>query len=158
MLEVGNSIPDFSLLDDMGNTITRETLLSYGKDIVLYAYPRDNTPGCTKEACSFRDNFARLTALGAVVVGISPDSPEKHASFKAGHDLPFILLSDPDKTLLTTLGSWGEKVLYGRTSLGVIRSTFIADRTGTIIKVWKKVIAAGHADKVAEFLEKRSAT
>lgn len=158
MLEAGMRAPAFSLQDDLGETVTLDDLLSYGMDIVLYAYPRDNTPGCTKEACSFRDNFKRLRDLGAFVAGVSPDTPEKHASFRKAHELPFILLGDPEKTLLSALGAWGEKILYGKKSLGVIRSTFIIDKTGTIVKVWKKVTPADHGSHVADFLEKRSAT
>ncbi|AEC02494.1 peroxiredoxin [Parasphaerochaeta coccoides] len=156
MLDAGMRAPAFSLQDDAGQLVTLDDLLAYDANIVLYAYPRDNTPGCTKEACSFRDNFHRLRALGAVVVGVSPDIPEKHASFKKAHELPFILLGDPEKKLLTALGAWGEKILYGKKSMGVIRSTFIIDRSGTIVKVWKKVTPADHGAHVAEFLEKRS--
>lgn len=153
MISPGTAAPDFTLQDDQGNERTMKDFL--GKTLVLYAYPKDNTPGCTKEACSIRDQSHALASLDAVVVGISPDSVASHAKFKEEHALPFTLLSDPDKTLLQALGAWGEKVNYGRKYMGVIRSTFIIDGKGIVEKVWAKVTPATHGEQIAEYLRKR---
>lgn len=153
MLSQGMTAPDFTLLDDQGNERSLKEFA--GKTVVLYAYPKDNTPGCTKEACSIRDQSHALNSLGAVVIGVSPDSVASHAKFKEQHGLPFILLSDPDKTLLQALGSWGEKVNYGRKYMGVIRSTFIINGEGVIEKVWAKVTPASHGEQIAAYLQKR---
>lgn len=115
--------------------------------IVLYFYPKDNTSGCTQEACDFRDNFNRLTPK-AVVIGVSPDSIKSHLKFKENHSLNFILLSDPEHTLSEAFGAWGEKSMYGKKYMGIIRSTFILDENGTILHEWKKVKVKGHVDDV----------
>lgn len=119
--------------------------------VVLYFYPKDNTPGCTKEACDFRDNFNRLTGRGTVV-GISPDSIESHKIFRKEHDINFILLSDPDHMLATKFGVWGEKSMYGKKFMGINRSTFLI-KDGLIRKAWKNVKVEGHVDQVIESLE-----
>lgn len=154
MISPGTKAPDFILLDDRGNERTLKDFL--GRTLVLYAYPKDNTPGCTKEACSIRDQSHALASLDAQVVGLSPDSVASHAKFKEDHALPFTLLSDPEKVLLQALGAWGEKVNYGRKYMGVIRSTFIIDADGVIEKVWAKVTPATHGEQIAEYLRKRS--
>ena len=151
MLEIGSKAPNVALLNDAGETVS---LASYaGKYVVLYAYPKDNTSGCTAEACSFRDQSTAITALGAVIVGISPDSVASHVKFKQKHELNFTLLSDPDSLLLNELGAWGEKSLYGKTYMGVLRSTFIFDPEGTLIKVWPKVTPSSHGEEIAAYLK-----
>ena len=120
---------------------------------VLYAYPKDATPGCTTEACDFRDSWARVKAAGAKVYGISKDSVASHQKFRAKQELPFPLLSDPDKTLLAPLGASGKKVMYGKEMEGIIRSTFLVDPKGVIRHVWPKVSVKGHVQEVLETLE-----
>ena len=110
-----------------------------GKKVVLYFYPKDNTPGCTQEACDFRNNFNRLSSMGVVVIGVSPDSVESHKKFKAKHNLNFILLSDPNKEVAKLYGAYGEKKMYGKVTEGIIRSTFIIDEDQNIVKAWKNV-------------------
>ena len=122
-----------------------------GQRLVLYFYPKDNTPGCTQEACDFRDNMNRLTSK-AVVVGISPDNTKKHKSFQEKHNLNFILLSDTEHKLAEAFGVWVEKSMYGRKYMGIERSTFIFDKNGNIEKEWRKVKVKGHVDEVLEYL------
>ena len=122
-----------------------------GNKVVLYFYPKDNTSGCTQEACDFRDNFNRLTSR-AVVIGVSPDSIKSHLKFKENHGLNFILLSDPEHKLSEAFGAWGEKSMYGRKYMGIIRSTFILDENGEITKEWRKVKVKGHVDDVLSSL------
>ena len=122
-----------------------------GQKIILYFYPKDNTSGCTQEACDFRDNFNRLTSK-ATVIGVSPDSIKSHLKFKENHELNFILLSDPEHILSEAFGAWGEKSMYGRKYMGIIRSTFILDENGSIIKEWRKVKVKGHVDEVLNSL------
>lgn len=122
-----------------------------GQKVVLYFYPKDNTSGCTQEACDFRDNFNRLTSK-AVVIGVSPDSIKSHLKFKENHSLNFMLLSDPEHKLSEAFGAWGEKSMYGRKYFGIIRSTFILDENGEITKEWRKVKVKGHVDEVLENL------
>ena len=124
-----------------------------GKPTVLYCYPKDNTPGCTTEACDFRDNWHRVEAAGAQVYGISPDSVQKHKNFIEKYELPFPLLVDEEHELLEKLGAWGEKKNYGRVYQGVIRSTFLFDATGKLIEAWRNVRVKGHVDKVLSALE-----
>ena len=122
-----------------------------GQKVVLYFYPKDNTSGCTQEACDFRDNFNRLTSK-AVVIGVSPDSIKSHLKFKENHSLNFMLLSDPEHKLSEAFGAWGEKSMYGRKYFGIIRTTFILDENGEIKKEWRKVKVKGHVDEVLENL------
>ena len=148
----GAKAPAFKLQDADGRTVT---LADYaGKDLVLYFYPRDDTPGCTKEACGFRDAWKELQKLGVAVVGVSPDGAAAHAKFAAKYKLPFTLLSDPDKKAMTAYGAWGEKVLYGRKTVGVIRSTAWIGPDGKVKKHWARVpSAAEHPEKVLEALK-----
>ena len=122
-----------------------------GDRVVLYFYPKDNTSGCTQEACDFRDNVNRLISA-AVVIGVSPDSIKSHLKFKENHSLNFMLLSDPEHKLSEAFGAWGEKSMYGRKYFGIIRSTFILDENGEIKKEWRKVKVKGHVDEVLENL------
>jgi peroxiredoxin Q/BCP len=149
---IGQPLPPFSLSDDQGATVTPATLA--GAWTVLYAYPKDATPGCTTEACDFRDNWARVQAAGAKVYGISKDSVASHQKFRANQQLPFPLLADPDKTLLAPLGAFGRKVMYGKEVEGIIRSTFLVDPKGIIRHVWPKVSVKGHVQAVLDTLEK----
>lgn len=145
---------DFTLPDQDGNPFTLSSLK--GQKVVLYFYPRDNTSGCTKEACSLRDSFSGLRDLNATVVGISPDSVESHRKFADKYSLPFTLLSDKDKSVMQAYGAYGEKKLYGKVSMGVIRTTFLLDEEGKVAKVWKKVNTATHGEDVRKELEKLS--
>jgi thioredoxin-dependent peroxiredoxin len=151
MTLVGKPIPPFSLSDDQGQQVTQASLA--GAWTVLYAYPKDATPGCTTEACDFRDNWARVQAAGARVYGISRDSAASHQKFRAKQELPFPLLSDPDKALLAPLGAWGRKVMYGKETEGIIRSTFLVDPKGVVRHVWPKVSVKGHVQEVLDTLE-----
>jgi peroxiredoxin Q/BCP len=148
---IATRMPPFQLLDDQGNGVSEATLK--GHWTVIYAYPRDNTPGCTQEACDFRDSWARLQALGAQVYGISRDSVKSHQGFIAKQQLPFRLLSDPEPTLLKALGAFGRKVMYGKEMEGIIRSTFLIDPEGVIRKSWPKVSVKGHVAEVIAALE-----
>lgn len=150
-LEPGTAAPAFSLPNDEGGTTS---LADYaGKQVVIYFYPKANTPGCTKEACDFRDSLAQLNNLGIAVVGISPDPVDKLAKFRADHDLNFPLLSDADKTVMQTYGAFGEKKNYGKVVQGVIRSTFLVGDDGTIKKALYNVRATGHVARVIKELD-----
>lgn len=150
-LEIGSNAPAFALPDQDGNEVSLVDL--EGQWVVLYFYPRDDTPGCTTEACEFTDGLDGFRGLDAVVLGCSPDSPEKHRKFIAKYDLGVRLLSDPEHEVMETYGAWGEKKMYGRTSMGVIRSTVLIDAEGKVAHHWAKVRAAGHAASVREKLE-----
>jgi peroxiredoxin Q/BCP len=145
-LEPGDPAPDFDLADDAGGRVRLADLR--GHRVVLYAYPAAMTPGCTKQACDFRDSLDALAAAGITVVGISPDSPEKLARFRAKEGLTFPLASDPDRSVLAAYGAFGEKSLYGRTVVGVIRSTFVIDAEGRIERAMYNVKATGHVAKL----------
>ena len=147
---IGKPIPAFSLQDDQGATVTAKDLK--GHWTVLYAYPKDSTPGCTTESCDFRDNLARVQSLGAQVYGISRDSLKSHLNFISKQSLTFPLLSDPDCALLAPLGAFGKKVMYGKEVQGIIRSTFLVDPKGIIRHVWPKVSVKGHVLEVLEVL------
>ena len=149
---LGHPLPAFSLQDDQGTTVTARAL--QGHWTVLYAYPKDSTPGCTTEACDFRDNLARVQALGAQVYGISRDALKSHQNFITKQNLPFRLLSDPDCALLKPLGAFGKKLMYGKEMEGVIRSTFLVDPKGIIRHVWPKVSVKGHVQDVLDTLGK----
>ncbi|MFY9366732.1 MAG: thioredoxin-dependent thiol peroxidase [Brevefilum fermentans] len=142
----GERAPEFELMDDEGNL---RKLSDYrGQTIVLYFYPRDNTPGCTKEACSFRDAYADFREAGVEVIGISPDSEQSHAKFKSKYELPFTLLADPDRSVCKAYGVWGPKKMAGREYEGVYRTTFVIDPDGVIKKVFEKVKPADHSQEV----------
>ena len=149
-LEAGDRAPAFKLRDQDGN---EHSLAGYrGQVVVLYFYPKDETPGCTKQACSMRDHFAEIRAEGATILGISTDSAEAHQAFRANHELPFPLLVDADAKMATAYGAWGDKVLYGRHSIGMTRSTFIVGPDGKLLRVWKRATAAEHGAKILEAL------
>jgi len=147
---VGDVAPDFRLPSTRGKEITLQEFR--GKDVILYFYPKDDTPGCTAEACSFRDHEADLTKEHAVVLGVSTDSLESHEKFRGKHNLNFPLLSDTTADVAKMYGVWKEKNLYGRRSWGVARTTYWIGGDGRVKKVWKKVDAARHADQVLEAL------
>jgi thioredoxin-dependent peroxiredoxin len=150
MLKEGDKAPTFSLTDENGETVSSSDFA--GKKVVVYFYPKDDTPGCTKEACGFRDNYDDILQKGAVVIGISADDQKSHGKFKSKYDLPFYLLSDPEKEVIEAFGAWGEKSMYGKTYMGIMRSTFVIDEDGTIIKAWPKVKPADHAQEVLDVL------
>lgn len=145
-LQVGDTAPAFSLSDADGNTVALEDFK--GRKVVVYFYPAASTPGCTKQACDFRDNLAELNHAGLDVVGISPDKPAKLAKFRDAEGLTFPLLSDPDRAVLTAWGAFGEKTMYGKTVQGVIRSTFVVDEEGKIEVAQYNVKATGHVAKL----------
>lgn len=146
-LEPGMRLPDFQLVDDTGKT--RRSTEFNGRGLVLYFYPKAFTPGCTTEACDFRDSHERFLAAGYEVLGVSPDSADRLAEFREKHSLPFALLSDPDHTMAEAFGAWGIKRNYGREYTGIIRSTFVADSAGVIEYAWYNVRAKAHVDRVA---------
>jgi thioredoxin-dependent peroxiredoxin len=146
MLKAGDQAPRFTLAADDGRTVRLEDLA--GRPVALYFYPKDDTPGCTKEACSFRDAWDDIQATGAVVLGVSPDSRSSHEKFRTKYRLPFPLLSDPDHAVAEAYGAWGEKSMYGRTYEGVLRTTFLIDGAGVVRRVFEKVRPEGHADEV----------
>lgn len=151
MLQPGDKAPDFELPTDGGGTASSRALA--GKPYVIYFYPRDNTPGCTTEACDFRDNWARLTARGVAVFGVSTDSVASHEKFRAKFELPFPLIADTDKVLHQAYGAWGIKKMYGRESEGTLRSTFVIDARGHVAAAWPSVKVPGHVEKVLAFIE-----
>jgi peroxiredoxin Q/BCP len=152
---IGTPLPAFTLQDDQGATVTAKDFK--GHWTVLYAYPKDSTPGCTTEACDFRDNLARVQSLGAQVYGISRDSLKSHQNFITKQSLPFRLLSDPECALLKPLGAFGKKVMYGKEVEGIIRSTFLVDPKGVIRHLWPKVSVKGHVAEVMDTLVKLKA-
>ena len=145
-IEAGAKAPDFTLVTHEGTKLKLSSLK--GQPVVLYFYPKDDTPGCTKEACGFRDAKARLAKAGAVVLGVSPDGPESHATFRTKYKLPFTLLCDPDHVVAEKYGAWREKNMYGKKSMGIARSTFLIDAAGRVAKVFKAVKPDVHADQV----------
>lgn len=151
MVQEGKKAPAFSLPDQNGNIVSLKKFA--GKNVVLYFYPKDNTSGCTKEACSFRDSIGEIEALNAVVIGVSPDSTASHAKFAGKFELPFILLSDTEKTMLQDYGVWQEKSMYGKKYLGVVRTTVIIDPQGKVKKIFPKVKVEGHTDEVIAALK-----
>lgn len=151
MIKEGMKAPDFKLQNQEGEAIS---LKNYkGKNIVLYFYPKDNTSGCTKEACSFRDEFPKFNNLDAVILGVSPDSVASHKKFAAKYNLPFNLLSDEEKKVIEEYGVWKEKSMYGRKYMGVERTTVIIDEDGKIKKIFPKVKVEGHNNEVFEALK-----
>ena len=149
-IEEGEKAPDFTLQDDSGNKVKLSALK--GKPVVLYFYPKDDTPGCTKEACAFRDRSDELKQAGAVVLGVSPDDVASHAKFRDKFHLNFPLLADDGHKVAERYGAWREKNMYGKVSMGVQRSTFVIDADGVVRKAWKKVNVDGHDEQVLEAL------
>lgn len=149
-LEPGAKAPDFTLPAHDGRPVKLSA--HRGHPVVLYFYPKDDTPGCTREACGFRDAATGLARHGAVVLGVSGDGPECHARFREKYDLPFTLLCDVDHAVAARYGAWREKSMYGRKSLGIVRSTFIVDAAGRVARVFKAVKTDGHADQVLQSL------
>lgn len=148
MLKTGDKMPYFEVVDQDGNKVTSNDLI--GKKTVVYFYPKDNTSGCTAEACNLRDNYEALLAKGYNVVGVSKDSAASHKKFQAKYELPFTLLSDTSTQMLQAFGAWGEKKMYGKTVMGTIRRTFIFDESGTLEKIIEKVDTSNHASQILD--------
>ena len=150
-IEVGSKAPTFTLATDTGKKVKLSEFL--GSPVVLYFYPKDDTPGCTKQACAFRDRKAELTQMGAVVLGVSADSVESHVKFRDKFELNFPLLADTDHAVAEKYGAWREKNMYGKISMGIQRSTFLIDPAGKVFKVWKRVQVDGHDNDVLRALQ-----
>lgn len=150
MLTVGEKAPEFTLQDKDGNTVSLSDFA--GKKVVVYFYPKDNTPGCTRQACAFAGAYSQFEALGVVVIGVSRDSQASHQRFAEKNSLPFILLSDPERQAIEAYGVWQEKKNYGKVSMGVVRSTYIIDENGVIEKVMPKVKPDTNAAEILEYL------
>lgn len=152
----GDAAPEFTLDDQDGQPVTLKDL--EGRIVVVYFYPKDDTPGCTKEACGFRDLWGEISATSAVVLGVSPDDADSHRAFAGKYELPFTLLSDPDRSVMAAYGAWGEKQMYGKTTVGVIRSTVLIGPDGSVVKHWRRVTrAADHPAKVLEEIQRIAA-
>ena len=151
MLEVGVKAPDFTLKDKDGKEVALSSFR--GKKVVLYFYPKDNTPGCTRQACAFAGAYAGFKERNVEVIGVSRDSGKSHAGFAAKHDLPFILLSDPELTAIQAYDVWKEKKLYGKVSMGVVRSTYVIDEEGVIEKVFEKAKPDTNAQEILDYLD-----
>ena len=149
-LKVGQKAPDFTVMDDKGEKVKLADLK--GKKVVLYFYPKDDTPGCTKEACAFRDGIDKIKKRGAVVLGVSADSVDSHKKFKSKFDLNFPLLADSDKKMIEAYGVWKEKSMYGKRYMGIERTTFVIDENGKIAHIFPKVKVDQHYDEVLEAL------
>ena len=152
MLQTGTKAPDFTLFDKDGNAVSLSDFL--GKRVVLYFYPRDNTPGCTRQACAFAGAYKEFEARDVVVIGISRDSVTSHQKFAEKYELPFILLSDPDRVAIEAYGVWQEKKMCGKVSMGVVRTTFIIDENGVVERVMEKVKPDTNAAEILEYLSK----
>ena len=152
MLEKGTKAPDFSLPDKDGNTVTLKDFA--GRKVVLYFYPKDNTPGCTRQACAFAANFEKFKQLDVAVIGISKDSAASHIKFAEKYSLPFVLLSDTELSAIKAYDVWKEKKLYGKTSMGVVRTTYVIDENGIIEMVMPKVKPDTNAAEILEYLTK----
>lgn len=150
MLSVGSKAPDFTLMDQSGTPVSLSDFA--GKRVVLYFYPKDNTPGCTRQACAFAGAYQEFKTLDTVVIGISKDSAASHQKFAQKYDLPFILLSDPDLTVIQAYGVWQEKKNYGKVSMGVVRSTYLIDPNGVIEQVMPKVKPDTNAAEILDYL------
>ncbi len=151
MIKLGSKAPlDISIVDTKSSSVSLKDLL--GSYVVLYAYPKDETPGCIKEACSIRDVYSEFKALGVAVIGLSPDSGASHQKFIDKHELNFPLWADTKQELLTALGVWGEKSMWGKKYTGVLRTTFLIDKEGTIVHIWEKVKPEGHGEEVLDFV------
>lgn len=150
MLEIGTKAPEFTLPDKDGNPVSLRDFA--GQKVVLYFYPKDNTPGCTRQACAFADSYEEFKNINAVVIGVSKDSVASHQKFAAKHSLPFLLLSDPELTAIQAYDVWKEKKLYGKVSMGVVRSTYVIDETGNIEKALPKVKPDTNAAEILAYL------
>ena len=150
MLEVGTKAPDFTLPDKEGKPVSLSDFL--GKKVVLYFYPRDNTPGCTRQACAFARSYSEFEGKNTVVIGVSKDSAASHLKFAQKYELPFVLLSDPELQAIQAYGVWQEKKLYGKVSMGVVRSTYLIDEQGMIEKVMPKVKPDTNAQEILDYL------
>ncbi|WP_422365966.1 thioredoxin-dependent thiol peroxidase [Pelagibius sp.] len=148
MVEVGKKAPAFKAATDGGGSVALKDLK--GKKVILYFYPKDDTPGCTKEACGFRDSLPDFSAVDATVIGVSKDTVAKHDKFKAKYDLPFTLISDEDGDVCEAFGTWVEKSMYGRKYMGIERATFLIDEKGVLRGEWRKVKVKGHVEEVLE--------
>jgi thioredoxin-dependent peroxiredoxin len=151
-IEIGTLAPDFTLEANNGEQVKLSSL--HGKNVVLYFYPKDMTPGCTTEACDFRDQHENFQGLDTVILGISPDPVERHVKFVEKHGLPFLLLADPDHQVAETYGVWKLKKNFGKEYMGIERSTFVIDKEGKLVKEWRKVSVKGHVEEALEFLHK----
>jgi len=152
MIKEGDRAPAFTAATDSGENLSLSSL--HGRSVVLYFYPKDDTPGCTTEACEFRDAHPRFDAVDATILGVSPDSVKKHQKFKTKFDLPFTLIADPDHAIADAYGVWGEKMMFGRKYMGVLRTTFVIDGDGRIAKIFRSIKPEGHAEEVAQVLGK----
>jgi peroxiredoxin Q/BCP len=150
-ISAGGQAPDFTLPDDEGRMHTLSDYL--GKPVALYFYPKDNTSGCTKEACGFRDDYSAYQDAGVTILGVSPDSSKSHANFRTKYDLPFTLLADPEREVIKMYGAWGLKKMYGREYEGILRTTFLIGEDGNILKVFEKVKPANHSAEILAALE-----
>jgi len=150
MLKIGDKMPSFEVTDQDGNIVKSENFIGNGKKTIIYFYPKDNTSGCTAEACSFRDNYAALSKAGYNVVGVSKDSAKAHTGFRSKYDLPFTLLSDTSTKMLQDFGAWGEKKMYGKTTMGTLRRTFIFDEKGKLERIIEKVDTKNAAGQILE--------
>jgi thioredoxin-dependent peroxiredoxin len=145
-LQAGDKAPEFSGIDQNGNEVSLTDFK--GKKVVLYFYPKDDTPGCTAQACNLRDNFSTLKAQGFEILGVSPDDTESHQQFREKYQLPFSLIADPERKIIEQFGVWGEKNNYGKTTIGLLRTTFVIDENGVIQKVFKKPNTKEHAEEI----------
>ena len=152
MIDIGDQAPDFLIPTDGGNTISLKELK--GNKVILYFYPKDMTPGCTTEACNFRDAYPDFSMIDAKIIGVSKDSVERHKKFKDKHELPFILASDQEGEVCNAYGVWQEKINYGKTYMGIVRSTFLINERGKITAVWRNLRVKGHVQKVLEEAKK----
>jgi thioredoxin-dependent peroxiredoxin len=149
-LEVGAAAPQFTGKDQEGNKVSLQDFK--GKKLILYFYPKDDTPGCTAEACNLRDNYEDLIARGFAIVGVSPDNEKSHGKFRSKYDLPFSLLADPEAAIIKAYGAWGEKSMYGKKYDGVLRTTFVIDETGHILRIIGKVNTGDHTRQILDEL------
>lgn len=154
ILEEGTSAPAISALDQDGKPVNLEEYR--GRKVILYFYPKDDTPGCTKEACAFRDNFPNFKALGVEVLGVSVDNEKKHKKFEEKYQLPFRLVADPEKSIVEAYGVWGQKKFMGREYMGTSRVTYLINEEGKIEKVWPKVNPSEHAEELLNYLQKKT--
>ena len=146
MLKIGDKMPQFEVMDQNGNMVSSKDLL--GKKTIIYFYPKDNTSGCTAEACNLRDNYQAMVAKGYNVIGVSKDSAKSHKSFAEKYDLPFTLLADTSTEMIQSFGAWGEKTLYGKKYMGTLRLTFIFDENGILTEIIEKVDTKNHAEQI----------